>query len=62
MIYIQADGSDYKVEYIISEEYLYVITDKNDEVRKLKNKSFCSIEIVLFSQKVFVSLLVKNIK
>ena len=62
MIYIQADGSDYKVEYIISEEYLHVITDKNDEVRKLKKKSFCSIEIVLFSQKVFVSLLVTNIK
>ena len=62
MIYIQADGSDYKVEYIISEEYLHVITDKNYEVRKLKNKSFCSIEIVLFSQKVFVSLLVTNIK
>ena len=62
MIYIQADGSDYKVEYIISEEYLHVITDKNDEVQKLKKKSFCSIEIVLFSQKVFVSLLVKNIK
>ena len=51
------------VEDIISEEYLHVITDKKDEVLKLKNKSFWSIEItVLFSQKGFVLLLVTNIK
>ena len=63
MIYIQTDGSDYTVEDIISEEYLHVITDKKDEVLKLKNKCFWSIEItVLFSQKGFVLLLVTNIK
>ena len=39
-IYIQTDGSDYKVEDIISEEYLHLITHKNDEVLKLKNKCF----------------------
>ena len=51
------------VEDIISEEYLHVITDKKDEVLKLKNKCFWSIEItVLFSQKGFVLLLVTNIK
>ena len=63
MIYIQTDGSDYTVEDIISEEYLHVITDKKDEVLKLKNKCLWSIEItVLFSQKGFVLLLVTNIK
>ena len=63
VIYIKMDGSDYTVEDIISEEYLHVITDKKDEVLKLKNKSFWSIEItVLFSQKGFVLLLVTNIK
>ena len=49
MIYIQMDGSDYTVEDIISEEYLHVITDKKDEVLKLKNKYFWSIEITVLS-------------
>ena len=63
MIYIQTNDSDYSVEDIISEEYLHVITDKKDEVLKLKNKCFWSIERAeLFSQKGFVSLLVTNIK
>ena len=47
MIYIQTDGSDYTVEDIISEEYLHVITDKKDEVLKLKNKCFWFIEITI---------------
>ena len=47
MLQSQTDGSDYTVEDIIYEEYLHVITDKNDEVLKLKNKYFWSIEITV---------------
>ena len=47
MIYIQTNDSDYSVEDIISEEYLHVITDKKDEVLKLKKKCFWSIEITV---------------
>ena len=59
MIYIQTDSSDNTVEDIISEEYLHVITDKKDEVLKLKNKCFWSIQIIL-SKKLCITLSDQN--